>query len=386
VSFIPYSCQNISDDDVAAVCDVLRSDYLTQGPVVPQFEEQFAARHAVAHAVAVCNATAGLHIGALALGVGPGTRVWTSPNSFVASANCALYCGAQIDFVDIDPGTRQMSVAALAHKLAAAQRSGTLPHVVIPVDFAGLPCELREIRELADRYGFKILQDASHATGASYLDAPVGSRYAHASVFSFHAVKIVTTAEGGLVTTQDAGIADKLRLLRTHGVSRDAAHLEHEPEGPWYYEQSVLGFNYRMTELQAALGLSQLARLPQMQAERSRLAERYDELLADLPLILPARGADRESAWHLYVVEIDEARTSVSRATVFNRLRSAGIGVNVHYIPIHTQPFYARLGFRRGDFPASESYYARAMSIPLFPALTAQQQSTVARALTEALA
>lgn len=386
MSFIPYSCQNISDDDVAAVCEVLRSEYLTQGPVVPRFEEQFAARHAVAHAVAVSNATAGLHIGALALGVGPGTRVWTSPNSFVASANCALYCGAQIDFVDIDPGTRQMSVSALADKLAGAQRSGTSPHVVIPVDFAGLPCELREIRELADRYGFKILQDASHATGASYLGQPVGSRYAHASVFSFHAVKIVTTAEGGIVTTHDPEIARKLRLLRSHGVSREAVNLEHESEGAWYYEQSVLGFNYRMTEVQAALGLSQLARLPQMQAERSRLAHLYYDLLADLPLILPARRSDRESAWHLYVVEIDDARTSATRARVFDRLRAAGIGVNVHYIPIHIQPYYARLGFRRGDFPASERYYARAMSIPLFPALTSQQQVSVAQALKEALA
>lgn len=385
MSFIPYSCQNISDEDIAAVCAVLRSEYLTQGPVVPQFEERFAARHGVPHAIAVSNATAGLHIAALALGVGPGMRVWTSPNSFVASANCALYCGAQVDFVDIDPATRHMSVTALADKLALAQRSGTLPQVVIPVDFAGLPCDLREIAALADRYGFRILQDASHATGASYLGRPAGSQYAHLSVFSFHAVKIVTTAEGGMVTTRDAELAQRLRLLRTHGVSRDAAQLEHPAEGPWYYEQGLLGFNYRMTEVQAALGRSQLERLDQMQQQRAQLAERYNTVLADLPLILPARPDDRRSAWHLYVVEIDESRTDVTRAALFDRMRAAGIGVNVHYIPIHTQPYYAKLGFKRGSFPASERYYSRALSIPLYPALTLQQQDRVVQVLREAL-
>jgi UDP-4-amino-4,6-dideoxy-N-acetyl-beta-L-altrosamine transaminase len=385
MAFIPYSCQNIDDDDIAAVAAVLRSEYLTQGPAVTAFEQAFADRHEVAHVVAVSNATAGLHIGCLALGVGPGDRVWTSPNSFLASANCALYCGAQVDFVDIDPATRNLSVDALRAKLAAAQAVGTLPKVLVPVDFAGFPCDLREIRALADRYGFAILQDASHATGASYLGRPTGSAYADATVFSFHAVKIVTTAEGGLVSTQDAAIAARLRALRSHGMTRDPAEMQHTPDGPWYYEQQCLGYNYRLTDLQAALGSAQLRRLPQMYARRVELADRYDTLLRDLPLKLPARAADRTSAWHLYAVEIDAARSGAPRRRVFEALREAGIGVNVHYIPIHTQPHYQRLGFKRGDFPAAEAYYAQAISLPLFPALTAAQQSHVADTLARAL-
>lgn len=380
---IPYSCQNITEGDVEAVVAALRSEALTQGAVTPAFEREFAGMHGVKHAVAVSNATAGLHLACLALGVGPGKRVWTSPNSFVASANCALYCGADIGFVDIDPVTRNMSVSALRAKLEAA--GAAVPDVVIPVDFAGLPCDLREMRELADQYGFRIVQDASHATGASYLGAPVGSAYADATVFSFHAVKIVTTAEGGMVTTQNDTIADALRLLRSHGITRDERLMAHGSHGPWYYEQQQLGFNFRITELQAALGLSQLARLGDMHRKRQQLAARYDELLADLPLILPARLPDRVSAWHLYAVEVDGGRTSVSRAQVFAAMRARSIGVNVHYIPIHTQPYYAQLGFRPGDFPAAEHYYARAMSLPLFPALTDSQQATVVDALREAL-
>jgi UDP-4-amino-4,6-dideoxy-N-acetyl-beta-L-altrosamine transaminase len=383
---IPYSCQQIEDEDIAAVNAVLRSPFLTQGPAVPAFEEAFAARHAVAHAVAVCNATAGLHIACLALGVGPGTRVWTSPNSFLASANAALYCGARIDFVDIDPATRNLSTAALAHKLEAAAARGELPQVVIPVDFGGLPCDWAEMRALADRWGFKLLQDASHATGASYQGRPVGSRHADVSVFSFHAVKIVTTAEGGMVTTQDAALAKRLRLLRSHGMTREPADLMEAPEGPWVYEQQLLGFNYRLTDLQAALGLSQLGRLEAMHARRVALAERYDALLAELPLLRPARLPDRVSAWHLYPVEIDDARCAKPRAAVFAALRAADIGVNVHYIPIHTQPHYRALGFRRGDFPAAERYYARALSLPLFPALSAAQQDHVVATLRAALA
>ena len=384
MSFIPYSRQDISDDDIDAVCRVLRSDFLTQGPQVPAFEQAFAELHQVTHAVAVSNATAGLHIGCLALGVGPGSRVWTSPNSFLASANCALYCGAKVDFVDIDPATRNMSVQALCEKLERTAASDK-PDVVIPVDFSGLPCDLREIRELADLHGFKILEDASHATGAKYLDQPVGSAFAHASVFSFHAVKIVTTGEGGLVTTQDAELARRLRLLRSHGMTRDAQAMERAPDGPWYYEQCMLGYNDRMTDLQAALGSSQLARLHTMHAGREALADRYDALFAKLPLLLPARLSDRRSAWHLYVVEIDDNRMTTTRAEAFEHMRRAGIGVNVHYIPIHTQPHYARLGFKRGDFPASERYYARAMSLPLFPALTGEQQDFVARTLAAVL-
>lgn len=383
MSVIPYSRQQVEPDDIDAVVRVLRSDFLTQGPVVPAFETAFAQRHGVAHAVAVSNATAALHLACLALGVGPGDHVWTSPNSFLASANCALYCGAQVDFVDIDPVSRNMSVQRLAERLERAARDGALPKVVIPVDFAGLPADLREMRELADRYGFRILEDASHATGATYLDLPVGAAWADASVFSFHAVKVITTGEGGMVTTQDARLAGRLRLLRSHGMTREVGDLEAVPEGPWVYEQQALGFNDRLADIQAALGLSQLARLQAMQARREALADRYDRLLAGLPLKLPARSADRRSAWHLYAVEI--ATPDVRRADVFAALRSDGIGVNVHYIPIHTQPYYRRLGFRPGDFPAAEAYYAAAVSLPLFPALTAEQQDRVVASLARAI-
>ncbi len=383
--FIPYSCQNVTEDDIAAVAAVLRSEYLTQGPAVPDFEAAFAARHDTAHAVAVSSATAGLHIACLALGVGPGSRVWTSPNSFLASANCALYCGASIDFVDIDPATRSMSVAALEAKLIAAAASDSLPAVLIPVDFAGLPCDLREMRALADRYGFRILEDASHATGASYLGQPAGCQFADATVFSFHAVKIVTTGEGGMVTTQDAALAQRLRLFRSHGMTRDPDEMLDSHTGPWRYEQVALGFNYRLTDMQAALGLSQLKRLDALHAGRIALAERYDSLLSDLPLRLPAKASDRVSAWHLYAVEIDAEQTAITRLEVFNTLRAARIGVNVHYIPIHLQPVYRQLGFGPGDFPAAERYYAGAITLPLFPALTHVQQNRVSSVLRRAL-
>lgn len=385
MQFIPYSCQQITEEDIEAVSATLRSEYLTQGPAVPAFEQAFAALHEVRHAVAVANATAGLHIGCLALGVGPGTLVWTTPNSFLASANCALYCGGDIDFVDIDPATRNMSVPALRAKLESAAARGCLPAVVIPVDFSGLPCDLREMRELAGRYGFRILEDASHAAGASYLGRPVASAHADITVFSFHAVKIVTTAEGGLVTTQDDELAHKLRLLRSHGMTRDPAQLEHEAEGPWYYEQQLLGFNYRLTDVQAALGSSQLKRIALLHRQRIALADRYDQLLGSLPLRLPLRLPDRISAWHLYVIELDEARTGKARGEVFRRLREAGIGVNVHYIPIHLQPYYARLGFKPGDFPAAERYYRQAITLPLFPAMTQTQQAYVAATLRATL-
>jgi len=386
MSFIPYSCQDVDDADVEAVTRVLRSEFLTQGPTIPAFEAAFAERHQAGHAVAVSNATAALHIGCLALGVGPGTRVWTSPNSFLASANCALYCGAEVDFVDIDPATRNMCVTALEAKLEHAKAQCRLPHVVIPVDFAGFPCDLREIRALADRYGFAILQDASHATGASYLGQPVGSAWADATVFSFHAVKIVTTAEGGMITTRDDALARRLRLLRSHGMTRDPAEMEGASEGPWFYEQVALGYNYRLTEVQAALGLSQLKRLQAMHARRVALADRYDELLASLPLRLPARAEDRVSSWHLYAVELDPASTQRTRAEIFAAMRAAQIGVNVHYIPIHTQPYYRHLGFKQGDYPAAEAYYAQALSLPLFPAMTEAQQQRVVGVLASALA
>lgn len=383
---IPYSRQEVTEEDIAAVVQVLRSEFLTQGTVLPAFEQAMAERHQVAYGVAVGNATQALHIACLAMGIGPGSSVWTSPNSFVASANCALYCGATVDFVDIDPASRNLSVTALRSKLEQAQRSGTLPDLLIPVDFAGWPCDLRELRELADQYGFRILQDSSHAVGAEYLGRPMGSAWADATVFSFHAVKVLTTAEGGMVTTQDAALARKLRLLRSHGITREAAEMSGEPEGPWVYEQQTLGFNFRMTELQAALGLSQLARLDYMQARRDHLACRYDELLAAMPLKRPHRLTGRRPAWHLYAVEIDRQVCGVPRRQVFDALRNAGIGTNVHYIPIHLQPYYRNLGFRPGDFPVAEAYYEGALTLPLFPSMTDADQQRVASALQAALA
>jgi UDP-4-amino-4,6-dideoxy-N-acetyl-beta-L-altrosamine transaminase len=384
MEFIPYSCQNIVQDDIDAVAEALRSEFLTQGPCVPAFEEAFRRQHPAKHAVAVSNATAGLHLALLALGVGPGSRVWTSPNSFVSSANSVLFCGADIDFVDIDPVTRNMSLGELRAKLELMETLGKLPQVVMPVHFSGLPCDLREIRDLAQEYNFKILEDASHATGASYLGDPIACQFSDAAVFSFHAVKIITTAEGGMVATNDADIAGRLRQLRTHGITRSVDEMERIPEGPWYYEQHSLGFNYRLTDLQAALGVSQLRRIEELRRRRSILVDRYQESLADLPLILPKRLPDRQSAWHLYAVEIDEARTDRLRSDIFNHMRSVNIGVNVHYIPIHTQPFYLRRGFKVGDFPASEHYYRRALSIPLFPAMEEGQQLRVIAELNNA--
>lgn len=386
VASIPYSRQQISEEDIAAVCAVLRSDFLTQGPELPAFEAEFAALHQVPHAIAVSNATAGLHIACLALGVGPQSLVWTTPNSFLASANCARYCGASIDFVDIDPFSRQMGIEALSRKLAQAQSAGRLPDVVIPVDFAGLPCDWPALRALADRYGFKLLQDASHATGASLQGRPMGSDWADISVFSFHAVKVVTTAEGGMVTTRDPQLAQALQGLRSHGMVREAAAMTQPPEGAWVYEQQALGYNYRMTELQAALGRSQLRRLPKMQAAREVLAARYDQLLKDLPLRLPPRFADRQSAWHLYAVELDAQRCPITRAQLFAALRDQGFGVQVHYIPIHTQPYYQALGFKPGDFPLAEAYYAHCISLPLFPAMTEADQDRVVATLRQLLA
>ncbi len=377
MEFIPYSRQDIEDSDVEAVVQALRSEFLTQGPRLAEFEARFAAIHDAGEAVAVSNATAALHIGCLGLGVEPGARVWTSPNSFLASANCALYCGASIDFVDIDASTRNMSVESLRARLETATSRGELPSVVIPVDFAGLPCDLREMRALADQYGFRILQDASHATGAAYLGSPVGSCYADATVFSFHAVKVVTTAEGGIITTRDRALAQRLRLLRSHGMTRDPFMMSREPDGPWYYEQISLGFNYRMNDLQASLGLSQLNRLEAARARRVAIADRYDAAFKDLPLHLPVRLPDRVSAWHLYVIGLDSSRTNVTRAELFGDLRSAGVGVNVHYIPIHLQPYYRKLGFKLGDFPVAEAYYQGAISLPIFPRLTPMQQDRV---------
>lgn len=379
---IPYGRQSISQDDIQAVVDVMQSDFLTQGPLVPQFEAAVAAYCGIEHAVAVNSATSALHIACLALGVGPGDVVWTSPNTFVASANCALYCGASVDFVDIDPVTYNMCVQALADKLERADKMGSLPKVVIPVHFSGLPCDMEAIHALAERYGFAVIEDASHAIGARYGDSIVGDcRYSDITVFSFHPVKIITTAEGGLAMTRSAALAQKLQWFRSHGITRDTALMTRPDEGAWYYEQHCLGLNYRLTEMQAALGLSQLKHLDSWIARRHEIADVYDRDLRDFPLILPVRKPGSLSGLHLYVVQVNPAATRVSRRVAFDRLRTAGIGVNVHYIPVHLQPYYHSLGFREGQFPNAERYYANALSIPMYVSLDASQQAQVVSAL-----
>jgi len=382
---IPYGHQEITDDDIRAVDEVLRSGWLTQGPAVPRFEDAVAGVCGARHAVAVNSATSALHIACLALDVGPGDLVWSSPITFVASANCARYCGAEVDLVDIDPRTYNMSPVALAEKLAHARARGRLPKVVIAVHFGGQSCDMRQIRALGERYGFRIIEDASHAIGGSYLGEPVGNcRYSDIVVFSFHPVKIITTGEGGMLLTQDDLLANRLRLLRTHGITREPAAMVHRPDGEWYYEQIELGFNYRLTDLQAALGVSQLARLGDYITRRRVLADRYDSLLAGLPLVTPWRDPDCNSAWHLYVVRLDASMAS-RRAEVFSGLRRDGIGVNVHYIPVYRQPYYERLGLLRSDFPVAETYYEGALTIPLYPGLGEEQQDIVVASLARLL-
>jgi UDP-4-amino-4,6-dideoxy-N-acetyl-beta-L-altrosamine transaminase len=382
--FIPYGRQDVRAEDVEAVAAVLKSDWLTQGPAGPAFEEAVAQYCGAAHAVATCNATAALHVACLALGLGPGDWLWTSPNTFVASANCALYCGAGVDFVDIDPQTYNMSVPALEAKLESAAAAGRLPKVVMPVHFAGQSCDMRAIHALAKQYGFRVLEDASHAIGGTYLGKPVGGcLYSDITVFSFHPVKIITTGEGGMALTNDAGLAARMERLRSHGVTRSEADMDRESEGPWYYQQVELGFNYRMTDIQAALGLSQLGRVGENIARRGAIARRYDESLGGLPLVTPARSGFAASAWHLYVVQVEDGG---ERKRVFEALRAAGIGVNVHYIPVHTQPYYRKFGFGVGDFPEAEKYYARAITLPMYPALEDSRQDEVVAAMKGALA
>lgn len=380
---IPYGRQDVSDADVAAVVEVLRSDFLTQGPAVPAFEQAVIAACGARHALAVNSATSALHIACLALGVGPGDTVWTSPLTFVASSNCALYCGAAVDFVDVDPDTYNMSVARLEEKLLAAERAGTLPKVVIPVHLTGQSCEMAAIHALGQRYGFKIIEDASHAIGGRYRGAPVGDcRYSDITVFSFHPVKIVTTAEGGMATTNDDALAARLALLRSHGITRDAALMSKEPDGAWYYEQIDLGFNYRMTDLQAALGVSQMRRLDEFIDNRHALARRYDAQLAGMALRTPWQHPDSHSGLHLYVIRVAPQR----HRAVFDGLRSAGIGVNLHYMPVYLQPYYRALGFAPGHCPAAEDYYAQAISLPMYSHLTQAQQDTVIGTLKGLLA
>lgn len=380
---IPYGRQDISDDDIAAVVAVLRSDFLTQGPAVPAFEASVAAWCGAAHAVAVNSATSALHVACMALDLGPGDQLWTVPNTFVASANCALYCGATVDFVDIDPVTYTMSVPALSAKLQAAAAEGRLPKVIVPVHLCGQSADMAAIGALARAHGVKVIEDASHAIGATYQGQPVGDcRYSDIAVFSFHPVKIITTAEGGLATTQDPALARKMELARSHGITRDPTEMTHAPDGGWYYQQISLGYNYRMTELQAALGLSQMDRLGAFVARRQALAARYDTLLSNLNVVRPAQSPDTASSWHLYVVRLPAHR----HRQVFDAMRAGGIGVNLHYIPVHLQPYYRAMGFVPGQFPQAEAYYAEAISIPLYYGLTDADQDRVVEVLADALA
>jgi UDP-4-amino-4,6-dideoxy-N-acetyl-beta-L-altrosamine transaminase len=380
---VPYGRQSIDDADIRAVTQVLQSDYLTQGPAVPAFEERVASHVGARHGVAVNSATSALHIACLALGVGPGDRVWTSPVTFVASANCALYCGAQVDFVDIDPRTYNMSVERLSAMLEQAAAAGALPKVVIPVHLAGQSCDMAAIGELARRYGFAVIEDASHAIGGEYEGRPIGDcRYSDVTVFSFHPVKIITTAEGGLATTNRDDVAARMRLYRSHGITRDPAEMADTPHGPWYYEQITLGYNYRMTDMQAALGLSQMDRLAPFVATRRRLAAAYGERLAGMALTTPWQNPSTRSAWHLYVILLD--RPDTHRAT-FDALRAAGVGVNLHYMPVYLQPYYRDLGFRPGHCPEAERYYGRAISIPLYATLSERDFDFVVDAVGAAL-
>lgn len=380
---IPYGRQTITEADVAAVVDVLRSPFLTQGPAVCKFEESVSDHCGAAHGVAMSSATAALHVACIALGLGNGDILWTVPNTFVASANCARYCGAEVDFVDIDE-TRNISVPALEAKLQNALTNGRLPKIVIPVAFSGLSCDMQAIRRLADEYGFKVLEDASHAIGARHAGHPVGcGRWADITVFSFHPVKIVTTGEGGLAVTNDAELAERMVRLRSHGITRDPALMDSVPEGSWVYEMQELGWNYRMTDIQAALGASQFQRLNEVVDRRNALARRYSQLLAGSGVVLPTFPVEEGSlsSWHLYAIGWNEACSGITRASAYRLLQDKGIGVNVHYMPVHLQPYYRRLGFASGMYPIAEAYSATALTLPLFPQLTESEQNHVVEAV-----
>lgn len=378
---IPYGRQDISQEDIEAVVRVLQSDFLTQGPAVPAFERAIADYCGAAHSVATNSATSALHIACLALDVGPGDLVWTTPITFVASANCARYCGAAVGFVDIDPRTYNMSVERLSEKLELARASNQqLPKVVIPVHLAGQPCDMEAIHKLSKEYGFRIIEDASHAIGGSYRGEKIGNcRFSDITVFSFHPVKIITTGEGGMATTNDLELVKIMARLRSHGVTRYPSEMTHAPDGPWYYQQIELGFNYRMNELQAALGLSQLKRLDEFVTQRHAIAKRYDKMLASTQVVTPWQHPDTYSGLHLYIVRVaaDNHRAS------FENLRAGGVGVNLHYIPVYRHPYYERLGFNREDFPESERYYSEAISLPMYPGLSQEQQDEVVRLLMQ---
>lgn len=383
---IPYARQNINDQDIESVIDVLRSDWLTQGPMVPEFESAVTKYCKVNYAVAVCNATSALHLACLVLELGPGDVLWTSPNTFVASANCALYCNAKVDFVDIDPDTYNISIPKLEEKLRDAKKSGQLPKVVIPVHFSGQSCDMREIHSLSKEYGFKVIEDASHAIGGEYLSKPIGCcEYSDITVFSFHPVKIITTGEGGMAVTNDEMLADKMRRLRSHGITRDTDIMLGKSDGPWYYQQLELGFNYRMTDIQAALGVSQISRLKDFVNRRKYLADRYDSMLSDLPVITPWRDPDVSSSHHLYVIRLKDEKPEQSRKKIYETFINKGVRVNVHYIPVHLQPYYRKLGFNPGDYIEAEKAYNNILSLPMYYDLKNDEQDFVVSVLKDAL-
>ena len=379
---IPYGKHLVDEDDIDAVVDVLRNQFLTQGKVVPQFEQALCNYTGAKYCVAVNSATSGLHVACLAAGVGTGDLVWTVPNSFVASANCALYCGASIDFVDINPTTRNIDVSALENKLQQAASQNRLPKVLIVVHFSGLSCDMQSIRSLTQKYSIVLIEDAAHGLGGSYQQSKIGSCvYADMAVLSFHPVKSITSAEGGAVLTNQSGLHEKLKLFAKHGVTKDPEQYQGESHGPWYYQQLELGYNYRLSDMQAALGLSQLKKLDSFMQKRAEIAKVYDEALVNLPLKLPVVESQSQSAWHLYMVEL----TLHDRQDIYQQLHAKGVGVNVHYIPIHLQPYYQQLGFKQGDFPVSEHFYQHALTLPLFPSLTDEEQTKVIDTLREIL-
>tara|TARA_Y100001935_G_scaffold122826_1_gene102064 strand:- start:963 stop:2120 length:1158 start_codon:yes stop_codon:yes gene_type:complete len=381
---IPYGRQDIIQEDIDAVIEVLNSDFLTQGPKVPLFEKTVATKVNVKHCLAVNSATSALHIACVALGLRQGDWLWTSPITFVASANCGLYCGAKIDFVDIDPKTYNLCPKALEAKLSVAEREGNLPKVLVAVHMCGQPCDMHKIHALSERYGFKIIEDASHAIGAKYLGESIGNcRYSDITVFSFHPVKIITTAEGGMALTNDSKLAEKMNLCRSHGVTRDEHLMTKESDGPWYYQQIDIGFNYRMTDLQAALGISQMKRLDDFIVRRQGIAERYDHLLKNLSVSLPCQNSDSRSSFHLYVIRLQLKKLQHTKKQVFEFLRRQDIGVNLHYIPVHTQPYFQKMGFKSNDFPEAEKYYEEAISLPIYHGMSDEQQNYIVKKIEE---
>jgi UDP-4-amino-4,6-dideoxy-N-acetyl-beta-L-altrosamine transaminase len=380
---IPYGRQDISEEDIQAVIDVLKSDFLTQGPAVPKFEDKVASYCGTKYAYAVNSATSALHIACMALNVQKGDLVWTSPITFVASANCALYCGADVDFVDIDPLTYNMSVKCLAEKLEIAEKAGRLPKVVIPVHLSGQPCEMDKIFELSKRYGFRIIEDASHAIGGKYKGKPIGNcEYSNITVFSFHPVKIITTCEGGMCMTNDLELGIKLGRLRSHGITRQPSEMTHTPDGPWYYQQVDLGYNYRMTDVQAALGISQMSRLDKFVSKRHSIAKRYNDLLANSEVITPFEHPDSYSGMHLYIIRL-KRDSHITHLELFEKLRTAGILVNLHYIPVYKQPYYEKFGYIPENFPESEQYYATAISLPMYYSLSEKEQDFVVETINK---